>query len=272
MNETNILLINDMTGYGKVALSAMIPVLSYKGFSIYNLPTAIVSNTLNYGKFKILDTTEYIEDTLKIWHELNFSFDAVSTGFVLTKKQMEILSAFCKEQSEKGVLIFNDPIMGDNGKLYDGIAEETVEHMRNILACSDITMPNYTEGCFLTETKIKNKLTKSEITDIIQKLKNIGAKSVVLTSIPSEEGKLVAGYDKKTDEYFFLPYEEIPVYFPGTGDIFSSVIISHIMNRKTLRESVQKAMDVVKEIVVLNKDQQDKYRGISIERCLHLFD
>lgn len=38
-----VLLINDLAGYGKVALSAMIPVLSHMGHNIYNLPTAIVS-------------------------------------------------------------------------------------------------------------------------------------------------------------------------------------------------------------------------------------
>ena len=43
----DILLINDMPGYGRVALSCMIPVLSNKGKSVFNLPTAVVSNTLD---------------------------------------------------------------------------------------------------------------------------------------------------------------------------------------------------------------------------------
>ena len=43
----NILLINDMAGYGKVALSAMIPIMSNMKFQVYNLPTALVSNTLD---------------------------------------------------------------------------------------------------------------------------------------------------------------------------------------------------------------------------------
>ena len=55
----NILIINDMPGYGKVALAAMLPILSHMGHNIYNLPTALVSNTLDYGKFTILDTTDW---------------------------------------------------------------------------------------------------------------------------------------------------------------------------------------------------------------------
>ena len=45
MMNNKLLLINDLAGYGKVALSAMIPVLSHMKYEIFSLPTAIVSNT-----------------------------------------------------------------------------------------------------------------------------------------------------------------------------------------------------------------------------------
>jgi putative pyridoxal kinase len=272
IQDTKVLLINDIAGYGKVALSAMLPILSYKGFNLYNLPTAIVSNTLNYEKFRIEDTTEYIEETLRIWKELNFSFDVISTGFIFTKKQMEIISKFCEEQSKKGVFIFNDPIMADNGELYSGISPDTVDYMKNIISVSDVTMPNYTESCLLTKTKYKEDISTEEINTIINKIREIGVKSVVVTSIPSVETKMVAGFDSKINEYFYLPYEEIPTYFPGTGDIFSSVIISETLEGKSLKVATEKAMKIVKEIVFENKDQEDKKKGIHIEKYLNLFD
>ena len=77
----NILIINDMPGYGKVALAAMLPILSHMGHNIYNLPTALVSNTLDYGKFTILDTTDYMKKSIAVWKELGFSFDCITTGF-----------------------------------------------------------------------------------------------------------------------------------------------------------------------------------------------
>ena len=272
IQDTKVLLINDIAGYGKVALSAMLPILSYKGFNLYNLPTAIVSNTLNYEKFRIEDTTEYLEETLKIWKDLNFSFDVISTGFIFTKKQMEIISKFCEEQSKKGVLIFNDPIMADNGELYSGISPDTVDYMKNIISVSDVTMPNYTESCLLTKTKYKEGISTEEINTIINKIREIGVKSVIVTSIPSVETKMVAGFDSKINEYFYLPYEEIPTYFPGTGDIFSSVIISETLEGKSLKVATEKAMKIVKEIVFENKDQEDKKKGIHIEKYLSLFD
>ena len=79
-----ILLINDVVGYGKVGMCAMLPILSYLGIPTYSLPTALVSNTLDYGKFNIQDTTEYIKGTLSVWKELGFSFDAVCTGLMFS--------------------------------------------------------------------------------------------------------------------------------------------------------------------------------------------
>ena len=77
MKTRQILLINDMAGYGKVATAAMLPILSYMGHPTYNLPTALVSNTLDYGKFNILDTTDYIKGVFPVWKELGFKFDAI---------------------------------------------------------------------------------------------------------------------------------------------------------------------------------------------------
>ena len=130
MKNTQLLLINDMCGYGKVALSAMLPVLSHMGYRIHNLPTALVSDTLNYPKFYIHDTTEYVRQSLAIWEELGFEFDAISTGFIVTEEETRIISDFCHRRAQKGTKVFVDPIMGDNGKLYAGVPESTIGLMR----------------------------------------------------------------------------------------------------------------------------------------------
>ena len=111
----SILLINDMAGYGKVALSSMIPILSSMKFQVYNLPTALVSNTLDYGKFDILETTDYMKNSMRIWDELGFKFDMISTGFLVSEEQTKLVSEYCQKKKEDGTFIFVDPIMGDDG-------------------------------------------------------------------------------------------------------------------------------------------------------------
>ena len=274
MNK-KLLLISDLAGYGKVALSAMLPVLSHMKYETYNLPTAIVSNTLDYGKFDILDTTEYMKNTLKVWDELGFSFQAVFTGFIVSKEQTELIIDFCRKKSEEGVLVFTDPIMGDEGHLYNGITEETVDLMRNLISVADYIVPNYTEAAYLSGVAYKEDgATEEEFHEIIDKLRSLGAKSVVITSakIQGAPQKSVLGYDHNRQEYFRHDFEEIPVRFPGTGDIFSSVFMGKIMEGCDLDGATQIAMRVVRNMIESNAANVDKYKGMPVELCLEVID
>lgn len=216
-----VLLINDMPGYGKVALSAMIPVLSHMGHHVYNLPTALVSNTLDYGKFDILETTDYMINTIEVWQELGFSFDAVSTGFIVSEKQARITAEFCRKQKQNGSMIFADPIMGDEGKLYNGITEKTISYMREIVKVSDYIVPNYTEAVYLAEAEYQEDgMNEQEADALIERLLSIGAQSIVITSALVNHKEAVIVYDSSKGERVILPFTSIPVRFPGTGDIF----------------------------------------------------
>ena len=266
-----ILLVNDLAGYGKVALSAMIPVLSHMGCETFNLPTALVSNTLDYGKFEILDTSEYMKRTLAVWTELGFAFDAVSTGFIVSKEQTELLTEFCKDRAEKGSIIFTDPIMGDEGVLYNGISEDTVALMRKLIGVADYIVPNYTEASYLAGAAYQEDgASEEEYHAIIDRLRELGAKSVVITSAKVKDAsvKSVIGYDHKKKEYFKIDFDEIPVRFPGTGDIFSAVFIGKIMSGSSLFEATKQAMNTVRNMITQNVDNVDKYKGIPIEICL----
>lgn len=269
MSKQQILLINDMAGYGKVATAAMLPILSYLGHPTCNLPTALVSNTLDYGKFNILDTTEYIKGVFPVWKELGFTFSAIATGFIASEQQARIVSRYCLEQERAGTTIYVDPIMGDEGKLYNGVTPATIQSMREMIAVADLTYPNYTEACYLTGTPYRPLgISHEEACRLLDGLHAIGAKSALITSINVEGQTSVVGYNDLTKQYFSLPYEEIPVHFPGTGDIFSAILIGHLLDGEPLVPSTRKAMDGVWRLIDLNKDNEDKNRGIPLERYL----
>ncbi len=271
MSNKQILLINDMAGYGKVATAAMLPILSYFGHPTYNLPTALVSNTLDYGKFNILDTTDYIKGVFPVWKELGFRFDAIATGFIASERQAAIVSKYCLEQAANGTTIFVDPIMGDEGKLYNGVTPATIKSMREMLSVAHLCYPNYTEACYLTGREYNPEgVTKEVAKSLLDHLRKIGSKSVLITSIPVDGQPSVVGYNHTTEEYFQLPYTEIPVHFPGTGDMFSAILIGHLLYDEPLKDSTQKAMDGVYKLIDLNKENQDKNRGIPLEKYLNI--
>ena len=265
----SILLINDMAGYGKVALSSMIPILSSMKFQVYNLPTALVSNTLDYGKFDILETTDYMKNSMRIWDELGFKFDMISTGFLVSEEQTKLVSEYCQKKKEDGTFIFVDPIMGDDGHLYNGVKEKTVTYMRQMCKVADMIVPNYTEAAFLAgKYTDKMDLTKEEAEDLIRMLHADGAKTVVITSMKIDGHSCTMILDGENGEITSLPYTEIPVRFAGTGDIFSSVLIGKFKSGTPLTESVRLAMNAVEKLIAKNKDNEDKYKGIPIEQYL----
>ncbi|PID81189.1 MAG: phosphomethylpyrimidine kinase [Clostridiales bacterium] len=270
--KQKILLINDLPGYGKVAISAMAPILSHMGFDLYNLPTALVSNTLNYGKFEILDTSDYMKKCLAVWDELQFSFDAISTGFIVSEMQVELILDYCKRERQKGKKIFVDPIMGDNNKLYNGVSQKTVAYMRELCSIADYVLPNYTEAAFIAKCPPQDSISAAQGRAIIDKIRNLGAKNVIITSAKLDNYNAVIGYNALHDDYFELKFEAEPAEFPGTGDIFSAVFIGKILSGESVEVATRAAMDYIKDLIKLNVDSPDTYRGIQIEAYLDMMD
>ena len=268
-----ILLVNDLPGYGKVALAAMMPVLTHMGHYTYNLPTALVSNTLDYGKFEIQDTTDFMKNTLAVWQELGFAFDAISTGFIVSRQQADMIASYCGKERQKGTKIFVDPIMGDEGHLYNGLTEDTVKSMRTLISAADYMVPNYTEAALLAGVTYKEEgLSEAEMKELLLTLHHISSGSVVITSAKVDGMDTVAIYDAEKKEFSFHPFTMVPVRFPGTGDIFSSIFMGEILNGAPMTKSVEKAMNAVKAMILRSRDRQDTFKGIPIETCLEVLD
>lgn len=261
---------------------AMLPILTYLGHATYNLPTALVSNTLDYGRFNTLETTDYMRGTIPVWQQLGFHFDAVCTGLMFSEEQARLVADYCRHLHDDGTTIFVDPIMGDAGHLYNGISNRHVQLMREMVSVADLIFPNYTEACYLTNMPYRaDGLTWKEACIMLDRLIQLGTRSALITSMRIDGRSCVVG--RRSNEplsgftqhlndghYFRLDYEEIPVLFHGTGDIFSAVLIGHLMKGEPLRESTLTAMKVVSRLIDSNRDLPDKNRGIPIEKCLNL--
>lgn len=269
--EKNILIIGDMPGYGKIGMAAVLPILSNMGHSVYNLPTALVSNNFDYGRFALLDTTRYIRETLQVWQDLGFRFDCVTTGFLASGDQADLLRAFIDSQRREVFLVVTDPIMGDGGKLYNGATQETVDNMRRFIEVSDVIVPNLTEAEFLTGLYLgRERLTEGESRQVLDGLCACGPGSVLITSGREEEtGRhVVWGFDGGTGEYFTVPYRFIKAHFPGTGDIFTSLLTGQLLKGNSLPQAVQRAVDLLERLIFMERDVVERNNGIRIEKYL----
>lgn len=280
----NVLLINDLPGYGKVALAAMVPILSRLGHYTFQLPTAVVSNTLDYGKFCIQEMTDYMRDTLRVWKELGFEPDCICTGFIVSEKQAELVGEYIRrlrEEQGRELLVMVDPIMADGGRLYNGIGQERILAMKKLAAYADVMVPNITEASFLTGIRPGQESgTEEELRELTDGLRKISGKSVVITSavetgseVENEEGRhLVYGYDHRRQEYFQVPYEYLPVRVAGSGDIFSAVVTGELMAGKPLKAAVERAVGALSKLIMENQGHLQGYKGIVVERYWEILE
>ena len=279
-----IVLFNDLPGYGKVALAAMVPLFSRMGHFPYQVPTAVVSNTLDFGKFRIQDMTDYMRDTIKVWDELGFDPDCICTGFVLSEEQVELIGDYIRSRKSRidkiqnvnnGRLVMVDPIMADGGKLYNGIGMERVAAMRKLVSYSDVMVPNMTEAGFLTGIcPGRERASASELRELVDGLHKLSGKSVVITSAQDSETDehLVCGYDHKSGQYFRVPFTFLPVRVAGSGDIFSTVMTGKLLNGESLEAAVREAVRVLTTLIRENQSHLDEYKGILIERYWESLD
>ena len=259
----NILIIGDIVGHGRLAVLAQSSVLSPLGHKISNLPTALVSNNFCYGKYAMLDTTEYMRQSIETWEALGFVFDVISIGFIASDLQAELLASFCAKQKEMGAMVIVDPIMADNGTLYNGVGVETIDRLRKVVSLADLTVPNYTEACLLTDTEFhESGFRKEEIKPVIDKICALGAKSVLVTSAHIDEKPYVVGYDHKNEKYLSLPYREVPVQFSGTGDIFTAMLISRLVKGNSLTIASTITMEQLSAMIEIHYDAEDKNEGL----------
>ena len=97
-----------------------------------------------------------------------------------------------------------------------------------------------------------------------------GPKSVVVTSGREREtGRhVVWGFDGGTGEYFTVPYRFIKAHFPGTGDIFTSLLTGQLLDGRSLPQAVQKAVDLLERLIFMERDVAERNNGIRIEKYL----
>lgn len=268
-NDKTILIVNDFTGCGKVSTATMIPIMSLYGFHTYSLPTAVVSNTLDYGKFEILDTTDFMRNAVDVWDNLGFRFDNIATGLINSDEQIDIICNLIDKQEHPFVMV--DPIMAEDGVLYPGMYPNVVECNRRLASRADLLIPNLTEAELLTDMYIgRDRLTHEEYNALYKALLDLGPKSIVISGcITAEDGEAFnLVYEPGDSDYSKVTFDRINETFIGTGDIFSSVLYSEYIMNGNLHDSVKKASDFVRTVIVGNLDNPDHF-DLRFEKHLH---
>ena len=269
--QKKIAAINDLTGFGRCALTVSLPVISHMKLQCCPVPTSVFSNHAGYPEYFFDDYTQRLEQYLAMWKKLGLKFDGIMSGFLGSAEQIGVVEQFVREFRRQDTVVVIDPVMGDHGKIVGTYTEEMCREMRKLVSLADIITPNLTEGCKLTDTPYKEKgWKKSELCAMAQKLRKMGPEKIVITGIP--QGEYIANY--------LYQEEEEPALFRtfrvgdercGTADLFASIIAADAVNGVSFKRSVKKASLFVKKCMLrsIEMDVEPK-NGVCFEELLSL--
>ncbi|MBE6628080.1 MAG: pyridoxamine kinase [Ruminococcaceae bacterium] len=268
MAYKKILTIQDISCVGQCSLTVALPILSACGMETCILPSAVLStHTAGFSGFTFRDLTDDMPAIQAHWKKENIKFKAIYTGYLGSIKQVGYVRDILKTMGTDDCVRIVDPAMADNGQLYSIFNQDYVEAMKVLCGEADILVPNITEACFLTDEEYKETYDEGYICNLVEKLKALGAKTVVLTGVSYEVGTTgVVVYENGKMEYY--KHDKIAKGSHGTGDIYASAFVGALMNDKSVYESAKIAADYTVKCIINTQGDADHWYGAKFETAL----
>lgn len=275
----NILAIHDLSCFGRCALTVVLPTLSAMAHQVTPLPTALLStHTGGFRDMVITDLSDTMLPSFLHMVESGAKFDAVYSGFLGSASQIDTVKHII--ESSKGALICVDPVMGDSGVLYQTYTEKMKTRMSELCHMADVITPNLTEAAFLLDEDYVSTFEMSEneakafSNRLINRLKEkYGCPYITITGIEYQksDGVYVATAVLEKDNFSFISNKHEGTGYPGTGDIFASVLLGHMLNGKRFDECAELASRFIRELVYDTYAAGTPVRdGVLLEKNLRL--
>lgn len=274
--------IHDFSCVGRCALTVVIPTLSVMGYQTIPLPTALLSShTGGFEGLYFRDLTADMHHISAHFDRLSMTFGSIYTGFLGSEEQILVVREFIKrfgstpDETGKAPLILIDPVMGDDGVLYATYTQALAEGMRELSTHAEVLTPNLTEACFLTDTPYKDTATLTEgeaenyVLSLLENLSHICRGKIVVTGI-ALSGGIVANAGRDSDgRIFWVKRMCQDISYPGTGDIFASVLLGALMQGDDFEAACTRAADFIVLLITESQKIDTPVRmGVALEAHL----
>lgn len=270
-----LLAIHDLSCFGRCALTVVMPILSAMGHQVVPLPTALLStHTGGFDDLHFRDLSDDMQSIIGHFERLELEFDAVYSGFLGSARQIETVEHIIRRFGQSPqVPVVVDPVMGDDGSLYSTYNDELVAGMGRLCRLADVITPNLTEACFLTDRPQPGTLRdEAEVRTLAEQLcreisERYGVRRIVITGLCTESTVTNACLDG--DKISFVTARRLPRSFPGTGEVFTSVLVGRLAHGAALEEAVRVAEGFTYETILASQSSPEPTRnGVLLESRL----
>ena len=118
---------------------------------------------------------------------------------------------------------------------------------------TDAMSHDYNEVCLLLDEPYSPEADLPTLKGWLRRLAENGPKTVVATSVPLADGQAsrkpectsVLAYERDEDRFWRVDCSYIPAYYPGTGDVFASVLTGSLLQGDSLAIALDRAVQFV---------------------------
>lgn len=267
MSNKKVITIQDISCYGQCSITVALPVLSAAGVETAIIPSAVLStHTYGFKDFTFNDLSNDVPHILDHHKKEGIKFDAVYAGYLGSISIFPLVERMIKDELKEDGKFVLDPVMGDNGKLYPIFNNEYVEAMKKLCAKADILLPNITEASFLTGIEFKTEYDEKYIKSLLDGLRGLGAKTIILTGVSYKEGMTgVVVYEKDVKYY---EHQKLQQSYHGTGDVYASSFLGAYLKNNDAFKSSKIAADFVVKCIKNTIGDPDHWYGVKFEPLL----
>lgn len=262
--------IHDLSGFGRCSLSVILPTLSTMGVQVCPIPTAVLSShTGGLGEVEFRDLTSFIPASLEHYQRLGLEFECIYSGFLGSEEQIDHCKHFFKAYPDALAVV--DPVMGDHGKAYRTYTEAMRNRLGELVQVADVITPNLTEACMLLKIPYINEaLSRTQAKSLLAKLGELGPNYVIITGVHLQTGGMAnIAYDKANNSYWVVNCDYVPVSYPGTGDLFASVLTGAFLTGDSLPIAMGRATYFVERCIKTTFSYSSDTRyGVMLEKEL----
>ncbi|MDY3281956.1 pyridoxamine kinase [Dysosmobacter sp.] len=254
MATPKVAAIHDLSGFGRCSLTVALPVLSAMGVQCCPLPTAFLStHTGGFEGFTFLDMTEEMPKAARHWASLGLRFDAIYSGFLAGRRQIGIVADFIRTFRTPETRVIVDPVMGDDGSIYQTYTPELCAGMAELAELADVVTPNLTEAALLlgwdygSLFRPGGRQDPDRLRRAAELLSRNGKRSVALTGVSEAPGRTGAlCYDARSGSLETIQTDFGAHPLLGTGDIFASVLTGALVKGASLGEAARQASEFIR--------------------------
>ena len=267
---TKILTIQDISCYGQCSITVALPVISAFGIETAVLPSAVLStHTSGFTDFTVRDLTEDLPEIRKHWEKEGIEFDAIYTGFIASKEQLDYIKDIIDSRLKPDGLVFVDPAMADHGEFYNGFDQDFADAMGELCKLGDYILPNTTEACYILHKPWKETFSKDEMIEMAKELKAFTNRYVILKGYENDNQEMgMIVLDKEEDTIEIVYNDKVDYVSHGTGDVFASAFVGSTMLDKSPTSAAKIAGEFTKKAIEKTIGDETHTYGVKFEQAI----